>query len=103
VSATGRAFAFNVARELGVGLRVGNRPEALPPGLSVGLIVGLMVGTPGRLATASGDVAGGTEPEIASLADAIGSLGRLAALPITVSRTDVTDGAVTGTVDSAWS
>jgi hypothetical protein len=103
VSATGRAFAFNVARGPDVGLRVGNNPEALPPGLRVGLIVGLIVGMPGRLPTASADVTGATEPEIATVADAIGSLGRLAALPITVSRTDVTDDAVMGTLDSAWS
>ena len=42
-------------------------------------------------------------PEIWTVADAVGSLVRLAALPITVSLTDFTDDAVVGTVDSAWS
>jgi len=99
VSATWRALAFTVALRLGDGLRVGNRFAALPPGLSVGPVVG----TPGSVPTGSGDVAGVTVPEIATVADDVGSLGSLAALPITVSRTDVTADAVTGTVDSAWS
>jgi hypothetical protein len=112
VSAAWRAFAFNAAfepePELGDGLRVGNRPEALPPGLSVDPAVGLAVETPGRLPTGSGDVDGvgcvtDAEPLIATAADARGSLGSLAALPITVSWTDFTDDAVTGTMASAWS
>jgi hypothetical protein len=116
VSAAWRALAFNAAfepepepgLELGDGFRVGNRPEALPPGLSVAPVVGLIVGTPGRLPTGSGDVDGvgcvtDTDPLIATVADALGSLVRLAALPITISRTDFTDDAVAGTMDSAWS
>jgi hypothetical protein len=84
---------------------VGNRPEALPPGLSDAPVVGLTAGTPGRLPTGSGDVDGvaDTVPLMARLTDAFGSLGRLAALPITVSRTDCTADAEAGTMDSAWS
>ena len=114
MSAAWRAFAFNAAFGLelelvpGDGLRVGNRPDALPPGLSVEPVEGLVVETPGRLPTGSGDVAGvgcatDADPLIATVADAFGSLGRLAALPITVSRTDFTVDAVAGTMDSAWS
>jgi hypothetical protein len=118
VSAAWRALAFNAAfelelelalpLELGEGLRVGNRPEALPPGLSVAPVVGLAAGTPGRLPTGSGDVDGvggvtDAVPLIVSVANAFGSLGRLAALPITLSRTDFTDDSVAGTMDSAWS
>jgi hypothetical protein len=97
---------------LGLGLvdgwSVGNRPEALPPGLSDAPVVGLTTGTPGSVPTGSGDVdgAGGvtdTDPLMARLTDAFGSLGRLAALPITVSTTDFTADAVAGTIDSAWS
>jgi hypothetical protein len=116
VSAAWRAFAFNAALEpeaepelgLGDGLRVGNRPEALPPGLSDAPVVGFVVEMPGRGPTGSGDVLGvgcvtDADPLIATVADAFGSVGRLAALPITVSRTDFTVDAVTGTMDSAWS
>ena len=35
--------------------------------------------------------------------DAVGACGRLAALPVTVSRTDVTLEAATGTVSCTWS
>ncbi len=108
MSAAWRAFAFNAAFEfeLGDGLRVGNRPEALPPGLSVAPIVGLVVGTPGKAPTGSGEIVGvgcvtDADPLIATVANAFGSLGRLAALPITVSRTDFTVDAVAGTMDSA--
>jgi hypothetical protein len=64
--------------------------------------------TPGRLPTGSGDVVGvgcvtDADPLIATVADALGSAGRLAALPITNSRTDFTADAVAGTMDSAWS
>jgi hypothetical protein len=95
------------------GVSVGNRFPALPPGLSVGLAVGME--TPGRLPTGSGDVVGigvsvgveaglaATVPEIFTVADADGSLGSLAALPITVSLTDLTDDAVTGTLARTWS
>jgi hypothetical protein len=116
VSAAWRAFAFSAALEvelelelgLGDGLRVGNRPEALPPGLSVAPVVGVIPGTPGRLPIGSGDVDGvgcvtDTDPLIATVTDALGSLGSLAALPITVSWTDFTDDSVAGTMDSAWS
>ncbi len=118
LSETGRPFTFLVALEPDDGWSVGNRPPALPPGLSVGLMVEVI---PGRLPTGSGvvvvignangigdvdglgDVDGVTVPEIWTVADDVGSVGRLAALPITVNLTDVTDDAVVGTVDSAWS
>ena len=122
LSATGRPFTFLVALEPDDGWSVGNRPPALPPGLSVGLTVEVI---PGRLPTGSGvvvvignaagmgdvdvdglgdvDVDGLTVPEIWTVADDVGSVGRLAALPVTVSLTDFTDVAVVGTVDSAWS
>jgi hypothetical protein len=114
VSAAWRAFAFNGEPEpelelgLGDGLRVGKRPEALPPGLSSAPVVGLAAATPGRVPTGSGDVLGmgwmtDAVPFTATVADAFGSLGRLAALPITVSRTDFTADSVAGTIDSAWS
>jgi hypothetical protein len=118
VSAAWRAFAFNAGLEPGPelepelglddGLTVGKRPEALPPGLSVAPVVGLVVVTPGRVPTGSGDVLGvggvtDVVPLIATVTDAFGSLGRLAALPITASRTDFTADFVTGTMDSAWS
>ena len=116
MSAAWRAFVFDAAPELELllgpglvdGVSVGNRPEALPPGLSDAPVVGLTAGTPGRLPTGSGDVDGvggvtDTDPLMARLTDAFGSLGRLAALPITVSRTDCTADAVAGTMDSAWS
>jgi len=40
---------------------------------------------------------------IETVAAAVGSLARFAALPVTVRLTDVTDDAVTGTVSCAWS
>ena len=120
VSETGRPFTLLVALEPDDGWSVGNRPPALPPGLSVGLMVEVI---PGRLPTGSGDVVvsgnadalgvvdglgdvdvdGVTVPEIWTVADDVGSVGRLAALPVTVNVTDFTDDAVVGTVDSAWS
>jgi hypothetical protein len=122
LSETGRPFTFLVAPEPDDGWSVGNRPPALPPGLSVGLTVEVI---PGRLPTGSGvvvvigsaagmgdvdvdglgdvDVDGLTVPEIWTVADDVGSAGRLAALPVTVNLTDFTDDAVVGTVDSAWS
>jgi hypothetical protein len=110
VTAAWRAFAFNAALDLGLGdgLRVGNSPEALPPGLSVAPVVGLIAETPGSVPIGSGDVVGegcetDADPLIATVADAFGSLGRLPALPITVSWTDFTADAVAGTMDSAWS
>ena len=68
----------------------------------------MVVETPGRVPIGSGDVDGvgcatDVDPLIATVAAALGSLGRLAALPITVSRTDFTVDAVAGTMDSAWS
>ena len=123
VSATGRPFTLLDWPELDDGWSVGNRFPASPPGLSVGLL--LVVETPGRLPTGSGDVVvigdvdglgdveglgdvdvdvvGVTVPEILTVADDEGSVVRLAAVPVTVSLTDVTDDAVVGTVDSAWS
>lgn len=116
MSAAWRAFAFSADRDLepglglglADGLSVGNRPEALPPGLSVAPVEGLVVETPGSVPIGSGDVDGvgcatDVDPLIATVAAALGSLGRLAALPITVSRTDFTVDAVAGTMDSAWS
>jgi len=126
VSATGRPFTLLDALEPGDGSSVGNRFAALPPGLRVGLVV-VTEETPGRLPTGSGDVVvigdvvglgvadvevdadgdglvvGLTVPEIWTVADAVGFLVRLAALPVTVSLTDFTDDAVVATVDSAWS
>jgi hypothetical protein len=109
VSAIGRPFTFNVAVGLGDGLRVGNRPEALPPGLSFGLVVGMLGSEPTGIGDVAGvagvvglgRVVGVTDPDMVTAATAIGSLGRLAALPITVSRTNLTVDAVRGTVDSA--
>jgi hypothetical protein len=113
--ATWRPFTYVEPLGLGDGVRVGNRFPALPPGLSEGLMVA--AGTSGRLPTGSGEVVGigvavvagvagvpgVAVPEIRTVADAFGSLGSLAALPITVSLTDVTADAVTGTFDSASS
>ncbi len=113
LSATWRPRTALEPLGLDEGLRVGKRLPAFPPGLSVGLVVA--AGTSGRLPIGNGDVvvigiavpvevaAGVTAPEIRTVADAFGSLGSLAALPITVSLTDVTAEAVTGTFDSAWS
>jgi hypothetical protein len=110
VSAAWRAFSFNADLELGPGdgLRVGKRPEALPPGLSVAPVVGLVREMAGRVPTGRGDVDGAADvtdvdPLTATVADAFGSVGRLPALPITVSWTDFTSDAVTGTMDSACS
>jgi hypothetical protein len=122
LSETARPFTLLAALEPDDGWSVGNRPPALPPGLSVGLMVEVI---PGRLPTGSSvvvvignadgigdvdglgdvdvDVDGVTVPEIWTVADDVGSVGRLAALPVTVSLTDFTDDAVVGTVDSAWS
>jgi hypothetical protein len=120
VSATGRPFTFLAELEPGDGWSVGNRFPALPPGLRVGL---KLSETPGRLPTGSGDVVvigvdvwldddvglgdedvvGLAVPEIWTVEDADGSAERLAALPITVNLTDVTDDAVAATSVSAWS
>ena len=111
VSATARPFTLLDVLELGDGWSVGNSFAALPPGLSVGLVAG---GTSGRLPTGSGVVVviGSVGfvvvvvvavPEIWTVADAFGSLGSLAALPITVSLTEFTDNAVAGTSELAWS
>ena len=54
-----------------------------------------------RVVDGVGDVVGVTVPEIWTVADDVGSVVRLAAVPVTVSLTDVTDVAVVGTVDSA--
>ena len=126
LSETGRPLTLLGALEPDDGWSVGNRPPALPPGLSVGLTVEVI---PGRLPTGSGvvvvignaagigdvdgvgdvggvgdvEVDGLTVPEIWTVADDVGSVDRLAALPVTVNLTDFTDVAVVGTVDSAWS
>lgn len=107
MSATGRAFAFCARFGCADGWRDGNRPAALPPGLSVGPADGMA----GRVVTESGVVVvtcccGGTVAAAAvmvTLADAIGSLGRRAALPMAVSVTDLTADASAGTVTCAWS
>jgi hypothetical protein len=118
VSATGRPCAFcteidvdvDVDVDVGFGSSVGNKPAALPPGLRVGLVAGMF----GRLPTGSGEVtvsgACGLEVEFgvagavtATAADALGSVGRLAALPMAVRLTDLTVAAVTGTVSWACS
>lgn len=128
VSATGRPLITLGVVEPADGWSVGNRLPALPPGLSVGLST---AETPGRSPTGSGDVVvsgdidgvadavalgdedgvvdedgvadedAATVPEIWTVADDDGSLDRPAALPITVSLTDVIVEAVVGTVDSA--
>jgi hypothetical protein len=118
VSAAWRAFGFSgMPDELGFGdgdgLRVGNKPAALPPGLSVAPVVGLVTPTAGRLPTGSGEVVGdvvgvvvGSEEAglvMVTVVAAFGSFDRLAALPMTVSRTDFTVDAVAGTVASASS
>jgi len=128
VSATGRPFTLFDVLEPDDGSSVGNRFAALPPGLSDGLVV---EETPGRSPTGSGDVVvigavdglgdvdvdvdaeadadgdvlvvGVTVPEIWTVADAVGFLVRLAAVPVTVNLTDFTDDAVVATVDLAWS
>jgi len=127
LSATWRPFTLLDVPEVepGESWSVGKRFAALPPGLSVGL---RLAETPGRSPTGSGDVVvsgnepgivddgvadddglgdededGVTVPEIWTVEDADGSVDRLAALPITVSLTDVTDVAVVATFDSAWS
>lgn len=99
---------------VGEGLSVGNSPPALPPGLSVLFMPLFMPFTPvvpltnGKLSTDSGEaltlgfgvgevlgvVTGAAVTEIA--ADACGSLDRFAALPMTVSLTDVTEVAAAG-------
>ena len=126
MSATGRPSAFcteigfGVSVGVGVGSSVGNKPAALPPGLRVGLVAGMF----GRLPTGSGEVTasgacglkvdfsgacglnvdfGVAGAVTATAADALGSLARLAALPIAVRLTDLTVAAVTGTVSWAWS
>lgn len=102
------------------GERAGNRPAALPPGLSAAL--GVTPGRYGRLPTDTGEVlvtgvagavgvaevAGevGVDEAVdaavtATVAEAVGSLGRLAALPVTVNWTDVTVDAVAATATRA--
>ena len=114
VSAASRALALPFALAdgleelLGDGFSVGKRPDAFPPGLSVAPVLGLLVGTPGRVPTGIGEVDGVGDvtdvvPLIATVAAAFGSVGRLAALPMTTSRTDFTDDAVAGTGASASS
>jgi hypothetical protein len=108
VSATGLSLArcatvepdFPVDDE---GLSVGNRPEALPPGLS--LPAGPL--RSGRFSVVSGDdvvpldalgaVVGRPDAVTCTVTDAFGSLTRLAALAVAVSRTDITEEAVAAT------
>jgi hypothetical protein len=119
VSAAWRAFALSLLpllalavgpEPLGDGLSVGNRPDALPPGLSDAPVLELME-TPGSVPTGTGEVdgvgvggvVGVVVPLIATVSAAFGSLIRLAALPMTTSRTDFTVEAVAGTGVSASS
>ena len=115
VSATGRpsAFCTEIGVGVGFGSSVGNKPAALPPGLRVGLAAGMF----GRLPTGSGAVtvsgvcglaevgfaAAAVGVVTAMAADALGSVARVAALPIAVRLTDLTVAAVTGTVSWACS
>lgn len=111
MSAAWRALALSEALGSGVGdgLSAGNRPEALPPGLRVEPVEGSVgAETPGSDPTGSGDVDGvgvvaDAVPLMATATEAFGSLGRLAALPMTVSRTDFTDEAESETVALASS
>jgi hypothetical protein len=129
VFATGRVRALAAELVAGFGSRVGNRSAALPAGLMLELAAGMR----GSLPTGSGEVivawagvvSGGAGDFVndlgvcdafrigevccvggavmATLADAVGSAGRLAALPVTVRRTDVTVEAVTEVASCAWS
>lgn len=108
VFATGRVRAFCGLRgELVRGCSVGKRLPALPPGLSVGLwcvaTPAWNGGMPGKLPTGKGDeVTTGTGGAVTViLAEAAGSFGRCAALPMTDRVTDVTLDAVAGTVSCA--
>jgi hypothetical protein len=80
---------------------VGNRLAALPPGLPVGdrvvTPVGAIVDTGGKLAPV-----GVPGARTLTEADVVGSLARLAALPVTDRLTEVTVVAVSGTVNAAW-
>jgi hypothetical protein len=92
------------------GVRAGNRPAALPPGLSVGLTV--VPGRYGRLLAGIGEVLVmgalvllvlAAVALTATVADATGSLDKCAALPVTVSRTDITvEAAAMATCASSW-
>jgi hypothetical protein len=120
---TGRVRAFAAELEDAFGSRVGNRPAASPPGFRLEPAAGMR----GRPPTGSGEVivsrvgaaSGGGEDFVgdafvvgevfgvggsvmATVVDAVGSVGRLAALPVTVRRTDVTVEATT-VVSWAWS
>jgi hypothetical protein len=109
VSATVLTLAFfapcvpDAGSEEEEGVSAGKRPAALPPGLSVGLALG----TYGKLPTDSGEalVTGVLTPAGAAVtvivADAIGSLGKCAALAMAISRTDVTADAVAATATRA--
>lgn len=85
------------------GVSAGKRPAALPPGLSVGLALDKY----GRLPTGSGEalVTGVPTPAGAAVTvtvtDAVGSLGKCAALATAVSWTDVTADAVAATATRA--
>ena len=112
-AARGKALAQTLGNKpaaLPPGLSVGNKPATLPPGLRVGLVAGMF----GRLPTGSGAVtvsgacgvvevgfavAGVVAGVVTAMAaDALGSVARVAALPIAVRLTDLTVAAVTGTV-----
>jgi hypothetical protein len=130
VSATGRPFTLLGTLEPDDGSSVGNRFPALPPGLRVGLVVGVTPGRSpigscdvaviGNVVSigdvdglgdvdADGDVdaegdglvVGVTVPEIWTVANAVGLVVTVAALPVTVNLTDLTDDAVVATVVSA--
>src|ERR1700761_4529537 len=127
VFATGRVRAF-AELEDGFGSRVGNRPAASPPGFRLEPAAGMRCRPPtgsevivswagaasgdgedfvGECfvvgdAFAGGEVFGFGGAVTATVVDAVGSVGRLAALPVTVRRTDVTVEAAT-VVSWAWS
>jgi hypothetical protein len=110
VSATGLASVRCGAAEPGAdddgdeGSSVGNRPEALPPRSNLVPGVPLMNG---RLPTESGDVdvpfgvSAVPAAVTCTVTDAVGSLTRLAALAVAVSRTDVTEDALAATCTPA--
>ncbi len=77
---------------VGVALGVDVPPDPDPGGGDVGVAVGV-----------AGGVAGAFGAVMVTAADAFGTLARSAALAVTVSRTDFTAAALTGTVSCAWS
>jgi hypothetical protein len=120
VFAKGRVRALSAELGAGFGSRVGNRLAALPPGFrrepGGGMLGRLPTGSAEVIDTGIGVVSGdvgdfagvgevfGVGGAVrVTVADAMGSFDRLAVLPVTVRRTDVTVEAVTGVVSCAWS